>query len=288
MSTQSVFLRLGSLGTTDDEIFPWRYTRRDDGAAPGRAPFPGSLNGEPGVSASEDLDQPPLMASSGQAVGQKPAQVQPKLKGTISLERAQGMLVDNRVHQREFSHIEHGDLKVVHAIVVHQTDGGSAQAAFNSYSHSKAGTGAHFLIDKDGTIYQTASLNKRCYHVGRLIRSKCLTIDRKTCSDSANIAKILAMSWTQRLNALNKYERAKDYPARYPVNSDSIGIELVGRHIDDKTFEAVTPAQNASLQWLIGELFKRFSLTEDDVYRHPEISYKNPGEAGSAQWKQQK
>lgn len=99
------------------------------------------------------------------------------------------------------------------------------------------------------------------------------------------MVKILAMSWTKQINALDAHERAKKYPARYPVNSDSIGIELVGKHLDDKTYESVTVAQNTSLQWLAGELFRLFTLTANDVYRHPDVSYKNPGEAGTAQWK---
>jgi N-acetyl-anhydromuramyl-L-alanine amidase AmpD len=194
----------------------------------------------------------------------------------------QGMLVDCRVRQRRRLSIEHGNLDAVRAVVVHQTDGSSAQDTLNSYR--RGGNGAHFLIDKDGTIYQTASLKRRCYHVGRLIRSKCLTIDRRTCN-SDSMARILAMSWTRQINALDALERTKSYPARYPVNSDSIGIELVGKSLDDTTYERVTPAQHASLRWLMGELFRQFSLTDRDVYRHPEVSYKNPGEASTAQWK---
>jgi len=194
----------------------------------------------------------------------------------------QGMVIDSRIRLQRYPGIEHGNLTAVHAIVVHQTDGSSAQAAFDSYLTGL--NGAHFLIDKDGTIYQTASLNKRCYHVGRLIRSKCLTIDKKTC-DSKSMAAILAMSWAAQINALNKHERAKNYPERYPINSDSIGIELVGQHLDRQTFESVTAEQNVSLQWLVSELFQLFSLTSDDVYRHPEVSYKNPGEGKTAQWK---
>lgn len=56
-------------------------------------------------------------------------------------------------------------------------------------------------------------------------------------------------------------------------------------HIDDKTYEAVTAAQNSSLQWLIEELYAQFNLKAEDVYRHPTVSYKNPGEASSAIWK---
>jgi N-acetyl-anhydromuramyl-L-alanine amidase AmpD len=193
-----------------------------------------------------------------------------------------GILIDNKVILRRFPSIEHGSLSGVHAIVVHQTDAPTAQHTFNGYN--AGGNGAHFLIEKNGQIYQTASVNKRCYHVGRLIKSKCLTINQQSCN-SANMAKILAMSWTRQIKALDANERAKSYPHRYPVNSDSIGIELVGKHIDKKRYETVTPSQNASLQWLVGELYTHFSLTSSDVYKHPEVSYKHPGEAGTATWK---
>ena len=192
-----------------------------------------------------------------------------------------GMLVASKVSRKRITSIEHGKLKHVHAIVVHQTDAPTIQHTFNSYK--SGGNGAHFLIGKNGDIYQTASVYKRCYHVGRLIKSKCLAINRNTCN-SPSIAQALAMSWTKQINALNKLERAKQYPARYPVNSDSIGIELVGQHVDQKTYEVINSQQNSSLQWLVSELHAHFNLTSKDVYKHPEVSYKHPGEAQSAVW----
>ncbi len=193
-----------------------------------------------------------------------------------------GMLIHSKINRRRFPSIEHGALSGVHAIVVHQTDAPTAQHTFNGYQ--TGGNGAHFLIEKNGLIYQTASIHKRCYHVGRLIKSKCLTINKKSCN-SASMAKILAMSWVNQIKALNTHERAKSYPQRYPVNSDSIGIEIVGKHIDKKTYQIITTQQNMSLQWLISELYNHFSLTSSDVYKHPEVSYKNPGEASAAVWK---
>jgi len=192
-----------------------------------------------------------------------------------------GMLVDSRVTPRRFPGIEQGALTTVSAIVVHQTDTFTGQQVFNSYAGALEG--AHFLIDENGQVFQTASLLSRCYHIGRRIKSKCLAIDKTTC-DSAAMAKIMAMKWGAQIEALNKHERAKNYPDRYPVNNDSIGIEIVGRHVDDAHYEAVTPQQNLSLQWLINELYGHFNLTGKDVYRHPEVSYKNPDEAGSATW----
>lgn len=193
-----------------------------------------------------------------------------------------GMFVDKKVILKRFNGIEHGVLKSIHAIVVHQTDTTTANSVFNGYS--VGGNGAHFLIDKNGQIYQTASLHKRCYHIGRLIKSKCLAINKKTCN-SAKMAKIRAMSWANQIKAIDANERAKSYPDRYPVNSDSVGIELVGRHVDDKVYENLTAQQNASLQWLVSELYIQFSLSSKDVYKHPQVSYKNPGEASSAVWK---
>jgi N-acetyl-anhydromuramyl-L-alanine amidase AmpD len=192
-----------------------------------------------------------------------------------------GMLVDSRIIARRFASIEQAPLTSVSAIVVHQTDTTTAQQVFNSYT--SALEGAHFLIDEVGQIFQTASLRSGCYHIGRRIKSKCLAIDKTTC-DSAAMAKIMAMHWGAQIEALNKHERSKNYPDRYPVNSDSIGIEIVGRHIDDSHYQAVTAQQNASLQWLVNELYGHFNLKGGDVYRHSDVSYKNPDEAGSATW----
>ena len=116
-----------------------------------------------------------------------------------------GMLVDPKVIPRRSSGIEHGALPSVLAIVVHQTDSSTAESSLNGYQ--AGGNGAHFLIDKNGQIYQTASVYARCYHVGKLIKSKCLTINKSTCDTSA-MAKMLAMSWTSQINAIDAHERA--------------------------------------------------------------------------------
>lgn len=146
-----------------------------------------------------------------------------------------GMLIDPKVILRRFKHLEHGKIIAIKGIVIHQTDSSNAHSSFNSYASSA--NGAHFLIAKDGLIYQTASLKMRCYHIGRLIKSKCLEIDKNKCKD-LNFAKIMAMSWSQKIKAIDKIERQKTYPDRFPVNSDSIGIEIVGKHIDTKEYES--------------------------------------------------
>ena len=189
------------------------------------------------------------------------------------------MLVDARIIQRRFIGIEHGPLKQVNALVVHQTDSPSEQATFNAYNNG--GNGAHFLLGKGGVIYQTASVRSRCYHVGKLLKSRCLALGKENCSDP-NLLSVKLSEYA----CINGIERKKPYPERYPTNSDALGIEIVGRHVDKKTYEGVTGAQNDSLRWLIGTLSPLFFLgSEDDVFRHPEVSYKNPGEAATAKWK---
>lgn len=84
---------------------------------------------------------------------------------------------------------------------------------------------------------------------------------------------------------IDTLERGKSYPDRFPVNTDSVGIELVGKNTGEKSYEPVTALQQSSLQWLISELNTLFGLKVEDVFRHPEVSYKNEGEAASATWK---
>lgn len=146
------------------------------------------------------------------------------------------------------------------------------------------GNGAHFLISRDGQIIQTASLLKRCYHVGRLIRSRCLELGANSCKD-ASLAKAMTLGWAARIKEIDRIEREKDYPERFPVNSDSIGIEIVGRHVSDTAYEALSAQQSEALQWLLDQLYGYLALGSGDVFRHPEVSYKHPGEAASAQWR---
>ena len=84
---------------------------------------------------------------------------------------------DGTIKEKFFPKIEKGAMSTVHAIVVHQTGGSTADSAFGSYKNGKAA--AHFLIDKDGTVYQTARVDRMCWHVGK-IQSRCYSL--KTCS----------------------------------------------------------------------------------------------------------
>ena len=178
-----------------------------------------------------------------------------------------------------------GALGPIHAIIVHQTGADTAQHTFNSYVSSSHG--AHFLIDKNGQIFQTALLNQKTHHVGK-IRSRC--IETQLCSKSElSVANAVLLkkgqSYGVRVKNLHDHEKVKSYPDRYPTNNDSIGIELVGKYdVRRQIYESVNAKQNASLKWLVNELSTYLNINNDDVYRHPEVSYKQPSEAGTAKW----
>ncbi|PCK08641.1 MAG: N-acetylmuramoyl-L-alanine amidase [Alteromonadaceae bacterium] len=197
-----------------------------------------------------------------------------------------GKLAGKKVTQKIFPKLHKGVLAAVNAIVVHQTGAPSAQHTFNSYSNANA-NGAHFLIDKNGDIYQTALITQKTYHVGKL-QSRCLQV--KACSPeeltvATNILYAKGQSFAARVRNLHKHEQAKPYPDRYPSNNDSIGIEIVGEFSKPaNAYAQVNAKQNASLKWLVSELESLLSLTSDDIYRHPEASRKHATEASTAQW----
>jgi len=178
--------------------------------------------------------------------------------------------------------------------VVHQTDADTSASSLNSYSQPGA-NGAHFLIDKDGTIYQTAAIYQRTNHVGPL-KARCLVIP--TCKMSDFPPRVGPAE-------MHRIEMLKAPADRYPSNMEAIGIEMVGRAkmpegfkptIKQRTmpldqlrgeasvFPAPTAAQNQALSWLVHVLQNSMRIPTSEVFLHPEISRKNSSEAQGANW----
>jgi N-acetyl-anhydromuramyl-L-alanine amidase AmpD len=195
----------------------------------------------------------------------------------------QGYVLNARVQRAPRPLIERGVLQRISGILVHQTGGASGASSLSSYTMQNA-TGAHFLIDKDGTIYQTASLFRQTWHVGRL-RARCVAELR--CSPTELQALKHFSPKTE-----HRMEMEKQVPQRYPSNEDSVGIEIVGAVVAGKgqnpaeqgVYETVNERQNASLRWLIAELTSTFGVPMSEIFRHPVVSRKNPTEAESALW----
>ncbi len=192
-----------------------------------------------------------------------------------------GKVIHKRIKLKIILPIEKKPMNKVQGVIVHQTGGPTAKSAFNSYKSGKSG--AHFLIDKNGDIYQTASLKKQTWHVGKL-KPRCLVEMRCTPTELSQLKKFDP-------SATHRREIVKSVPFRFPSNQDSVGVEIVGQALpvnesdhDKRTYETLTKEQSDSLKWLIQEL--RFSLKVplSEIFRHPTVSYKNKTEAATASW----
>lgn len=157
----------------------------------------------------------------------------------------QGWIRDAKVRSHPEPGTAHGKLGTINVIIVHQTDSSTAASTLSEYESSTRttkpkGTGAHFLIDKDGTIYQTASLEQKCWHV-RPIYSRCY--EQHTCTplESKFYAGLLKQTGGGKPFVMGSYshEKMKSYPDRYPMNEDSIGIEIVGRFLGKSNRDAM-------------------------------------------------
>jgi uncharacterized Zn-binding protein involved in type VI secretion/N-acetyl-anhydromuramyl-L-alanine amidase AmpD len=183
---------------------------------------------------------------------------------------------EDSIKQEIFSNLEHGPLLKVNAIVLHRTGGKTAASALAAYKGGKQ-EGTHYLIDVDGTIYQTASLDKFTYHVGKL-RSRAKE-EGSIADEEKKEIEVFDKKYKGKsgyLSKLSEFEIKKQYPKRYPYNRDSIGIEVAGEYdVVVKAFASPTEAQIRSVARLVELLKSKYGLTNKDIYHHGEISYKD-------------
>jgi hypothetical protein len=227
------------------------------------------------------------------------------MAATVTVDKDGWFANDASIRREPRPTIEHGAMKSVRGIIVHQTGSSTAAGTLSSYKNAGA-NGAHFLIDKDGTTYQVASMYRKTWHVGKL-QAKCLATHNCSPTEVKAIAK-------NKYTEINKLEMAKSVPLRFPSNNDAIGIELVGlcvldpkylaqvnpnlnavdkaKKIDQLTaqygvFETVTAAQNRALDQLISKIQIGLGMADEDkdqIFEHPQASRKNSTEASTAQW----
>ncbi|WP_181882450.1 peptidoglycan recognition protein family protein [Helicobacter didelphidarum] len=161
------------------------------------------------------------------------------------------------------------------AIVLHRTNSPTAKSTLNHWDTSLYG--AHFLIDKDGTIYQCASLHQWTQHVGD-IRSR-VEVEKTWDTNEKMLIENMwkeKTSYSARKTKVSNYEKKKPYPNRYPISSDSIGIEVVGEYDDNtKRYPNATLKQLGRLEQLVRVLFELYHINKTDLYAHAKIAYKD-------------
>ncbi len=182
-----------------------------------------------------------------------------------------GFVTHEKFIKEHITALERGNLAAGNAIVLHRTVNNTAEETFTAF---RTGTGTHFAVDKAGIIYQTASLNKLTYHVGK-IRSRCMA--ENSCSAEETT---LIQGWGWAPTRIHNHEKVKSYPDRYPKNSDSIGIEVVGDYnATTEQWDSIPTIQAEAVACVVNFLIKHYNLsTADDIYEHEDISYKTEGE----------
>ncbi|MDH5833413.1 N-acetylmuramoyl-L-alanine amidase [Luteimonas kalidii] len=222
-----------------------------------------------------------LVFSAPIAMAQRPADdTLAPLRRQVTID-ADGYLTDPGIVHTPIERISHGPMPQVNAIVLHRTESSTAGSTLATWRNRDAGTGAHFLIDRDGAIHQTVSVDRQAWHVGA-IRSRGEVEGTIPDEDQRQLvaARNGQSEWRgPAVRAVSRIESSRPYPERYPTNADSIGIEVVGRYRPaTQTWDAPTPEQAAAITRLMGVLQRNFALNDQDVYEHDVISRKTPGE----------
>jgi len=142
-------------------------------------------------------------------------------------------------------------------IVLHHTAGGSAQSTYNWWNSNTERVATHFLIDRDGKVFQCIPLNRWAYHI--YIGSKGNKIPDKYKRDSSIYDRlgigIEVCSWGQLTLKDGKFF---NYMNREVSASNVCTLETPYRGF--KYYEKYTDAQIKSLQNVITQLVKIFNI----------------------------
>lgn len=157
----------------------------------------------------------------------------------------------------------------VAGIVLHQTSSNYTAKTLAEYAFRPSGEGTHFLINPAGQIFQTARINQKCWHIGR-IQSYCQQLHRCAVDDQAmleRIAREYQGNKTERDRRIDAWEQRKKSADRYPKNADALGIEVVGAPVRG-VYVRATEAQNNASKFLVRELLSTLRLDRGRVFPH--------------------
>lgn len=165
-----------------------------------------------------------------------------------------GFIVNSLVTKNKINSCNKNSMpKEVEIVVLHRTAGGKASGTLTHMS--KEGYGAHFVIDYDGTVYQTIGLDKKGSHMG--VKQYPSTI--KAGWGNGNSIAIETCG----------YSMDKDGNKRVGPKYDKIPHDH---------WEPVTDSQAKSVACLLKFLLNHFNLKIDDVKVHEKLCQKEPKE----------
>jgi RHS repeat-associated protein len=161
-------------------------------------------------------------------------------RGTLLTVSDDGMIQNDQVTSQRIPNLEKGAInQEVSGIILHRTVSSSAESTLSSFENR--GIGTHFLIGKDGVIYQTASLDKKTSH----LRESQL-VDGAPGNSKAIGIEVVGM-----------------------YNETT------------KQWDPLTPEQVKASAWLVNSLMQTYNLSTDNVYNHEDIQPKTAGEGAT-------
>jgi len=138
-------------------------------------------------------------------------------------------------------------------IILHHTGLGGFRATRDTFMNPAADRSAHFVVDKDGTIYQMVEEEKNAWHSG---------------------GKMVGGVW-----------KGAKYEGSTVVNSRSIGIEFVN---DGDGVDEYTPEQISAGRELVDYLREKYNITDGDdhIVAHREVHPDKPDPSSNFPWEE--
>jgi len=147
-------------------------------------------------------------------------------------------------------------------IVLHHTVGGSARSTFDYWARSPERIATAFIVDRDGTVYQTFPPDRWAYHLGLKGadaaggRHERRSIGVEIASEGALLESGGELYCFDTVSPRTRFDRAKAF---------DLGYQWRGR----RWFDAYEPAQLVAVSQLVANLITLFPLIpRRTVYDH--------------------
>ena len=137
---------------------------------------------------------------------------------------------------------------------------------------------AGFVFKPIRALEHGALQGPRAIVLHRTVSSTARSSLKGSC-DAAEQSAVESLARRQAYREMHNREKAKPYPDRFPMNEDSVGIEVVAMYTEaTRQWDPPTPGQSEAISLLARILKTQYSLTDADIYEHDRISRKTAGE----------
>lgn len=157
--------------------------------------------------------------------------------GTTLLTNSDGMInSSNRIESHRIPELERKAMSPVRGIILHRTVSSGSKSPLTSFKNREVGT--HFLVGKDGRIYQTASLNQYTIHL----------------RDNDLVAGAPKNKEAMGIEVVGNYND------------------------QTKQWDPLTERQTRAVAFLTNSLLQTYNLQQSDIYNHEDVQAKTAGE----------